>query len=481
LLSLILLVGFMLRIYHLGSTSLWFDEIDSAGRINYPITQMIKNLSDSPFPPLYYILMNFWIGIFGISEFSLRFPSLVFSVLSIILIFKLAKELFNQRVGLFAALLLSVSLYSIDYAREAKMYAMLWFFGLLSFYFFYKFTKDNKNRDLSLYIASTVISIYTLYAGFLFIIIPNVAFFLFFFNAKQLKKWLVAQMLIVLLYLPWVGFFIHAVVNRTEIEWIPKEADWYLQFFLILLTSIASAPFKVQQVNLHIKCIYVIYSYLFLCVYAFLFFSAFVRPNRKEEKSTISFMKKEYFLLAWAVIPIISLYLIHIFIFPILMVRYIGFINIPLIILFSRGLDRYSAKIKYPFLIFLLCLVSTCQLYPYYKSNLKSYITYPQDWRGLFRKINQEKGDNAFMTMSPDALTKTKHIYFSKAIKYYNNNQEIPPLTREEMDKSIHDNKYDSIFVIYYLAPEIDGEIQGYRLEKKVEEGTIGYFWFKKL
>ena len=102
--------------------------------------QVIKNLSVSHFPPLYYILMHLWVNIFGVSEISLRFPSLIFSVLSIFFIFKLTKALYDEEVGLISALLLSVSPYSINYAHDAKMYSMLWFLGILSFYYFYKFT-----------------------------------------------------------------------------------------------------------------------------------------------------------------------------------------------------------------------------------------------------------------------------------------------------------------------------------------------------
>ncbi|MFA5411681.1 MAG: glycosyltransferase family 39 protein, partial [Candidatus Omnitrophota bacterium] len=199
---LILIIGFLLRVYRLDGPSLWFDELLTLGSMDLPLIQIVKGAATLPFPPLYHIVTHLWVKTFGISEFSLRFPSLIFSLLSIFLIFKLAKELFGRQVGLLAALLLVISPYSIGYAREAKMYSMLWFFGLLSFYFFYKFTRDNKKRDLALYILSTLASIYTLYAGLFFIIVQNAVFFLLFFRRPQLKKWLLAQAIIILLYLP---------------------------------------------------------------------------------------------------------------------------------------------------------------------------------------------------------------------------------------------------------------------------------------
>lgn len=477
-LSLISIIGFLLRVYRLDRTSLWFDELSTLGRITSPLSQIINGSATLPFPPLYYILMHYWVKLFGISEFSLRFPSVLFSVFSIILIFELAKELFDRKVGLLAALLLSVSLYSIDFAREAKMYSMLWFFGLLSFYFFYKFTRGNKTRDLALYVLSTLTAIYTLYAGFLFIIAQNFIFFLLFFKRAQLKKWLAAQAIIALLYLPWPGIFISTMMNRRGvggIGWIPKDID-YLQFFLCLFAATTGITMRfISRWSI---------LALIICLYLFLLFSAFLR-NAKKGEQIANFTKNRYLLLAWIFIPIAGLYLVHIFILPVLISRYLGLIHIPLIIFFSIGLSRYSPKIKYVLATLLLYLVFTYQLYPYYKSNLKLCILPQQNWRSLLRQINAEKGDHALVAFSDAFSSRSeylfiKYCYFSKGIKYYNHNREIPILTRKELEKSIRDKQYDSVFLIYYTVPDIEGSIDGYRLEKKVKKGVIDYLWFKK-
>ena len=379
----ILIIGFLLRVYHLGSLRLWGDEMATALRIDRPIGQVIviRNSCLVPFPPLYYILLHYWAKVFGASEFSLRFPSVVFSMFSIIFIFKLSKELFNQKVGLISALLLSVSLYNIDFSREAKMYTMLWFLGLVSFYFFYKFIRDNKITDLILYIASTVASVYTLYSGFLFIIIQNAAFFLLFFNKKQLKRWLIAQLIIFVLYLPWLPVSIYSAKIWTR--WISRQGD-YLQFILDLFVAIASIPILIPVKHGIKEAIIILPSIL-------IFISAFFKSSKKRDGDSASFMRNEYLLLAWLLIPVIMLYLIHIFVIPILMARYISFIHIPFIILFSKGLDNYSAKTRYLVLVVLLYMIFSWQLNWYYKSNklfinnhaANNFLLYPWNNDGL--------------------------------------------------------------------------------------------------
>ncbi|MFA5411453.1 MAG: hypothetical protein WC321_06335, partial [Candidatus Omnitrophota bacterium] len=304
----------------------------------------------------------------------------------------------------------------------------------------------------------------TLYAGLFFIIVQNAVFFLLFFRRPQLKKWLLAQAIIILLYLPWIRLFIPVLPYWTGPQWI-AEGVHHFQFFYSLFQVIIGTMGTPRLIKVSI-----------IGLYLFLFISAFFAPGKKNN----------YFLLAWIVIPIISIYLVHFFLFPVLRPRYIGFVHIPLIILFSKGLDRYSAKIKYPILIFLLFFLFTCCFPRYYKFNLKLAIfPHREDWRGLFRQINAEKGDNTLIATLSNQFTENKYLYnmyfdFSKGIKYYNYSRQIPILTCEELEKSSRDKNYDSIFLVYYLTPGIECGIKGYRLEKRFKEGVIGYFHFKK-
>jgi len=458
-LLLILILGLFLRLYHLGVPSLWFDELMTAGRIDYPIIQMVKNLFVSPFPPLYYVLMHLWVSIFGVSEITLRFPSLIFSVLSIFFIFKLAKELYDKEVGLISALLLSVSPYSINYAQEAKMYSLLWFLGILSFYYFYKFTKDHHHKDLFLYILFTTLSIYTLYVGFLFMLAQNVSYFIF-FEKKQTKKWLLGQFIILLLYLPWIYIFIVNTLQRTGIKWIPPTKNY--------LKRIVSLFSDTMEVRLSKSFII---KYFFRGLYGFLMISALVSLRYKRDKAdTFHFTKREILILAWILVPLFAYLMIDILIYPILVTRYIGFIHIPLVILISRGASQYGLKVKWFLLGSLLLITFLGLLYPYYRYNLKAP---REEWRGLFNLIYQKPERNALL------LSESK--YLSKGAKYYNRGQELGLMKKGEIDQKWIDEHYESIFVIYrvFFKTEVK-EPFGYYLAEDYNGGAVGFLWFKK-
>jgi len=63
-------------------------------------------------PSLYIFLTVPFIKIFGLNEFATRLPAAIIGIATVLVVFYLVKEVFNQRVALIAALLLSISPHS---------------------------------------------------------------------------------------------------------------------------------------------------------------------------------------------------------------------------------------------------------------------------------------------------------------------------------------------------------------------------------
>ena len=93
---------------------------------------MLNNARETN-PPFYYVLLHFWVLVFGDSEFSLRFLSVGLGSVSIIAIYALGKLLFNKRAGIIAALILAVSVFHIQFAQEARGYTLTVLLTLISF------------------------------------------------------------------------------------------------------------------------------------------------------------------------------------------------------------------------------------------------------------------------------------------------------------------------------------------------------------
>ncbi|MBI2051773.1 glycosyltransferase family 39 protein [Candidatus Roizmanbacteria bacterium] len=133
---LIFVSAFVIRFISLDQ-SLWLDEATTANVVQqYGFAQIIQNFSPRDFhPPLYYLFMKAWTNMFGYSEIALRFPSIIFSLLSGWVVYLIAKRLANKKVALWAAVFFLFNPLIIYYSQEARMYMMATFLLTSTFYF----------------------------------------------------------------------------------------------------------------------------------------------------------------------------------------------------------------------------------------------------------------------------------------------------------------------------------------------------------
>lgn len=151
---LILILSFGLRLISLNQ-SLWLDEAISANVVkNYSYSDIITKFSPSDFhPPLYYLTLKTWTSVFGYDEISLRLPSIIFSLITIYLVFRF--------FGLNPSLLLALNPLYLYYSQEVRMYSLI---TLLVFCAFLAF----KSKKLLLYYLFTFLSLSTFYGSIFF-------------------------------------------------------------------------------------------------------------------------------------------------------------------------------------------------------------------------------------------------------------------------------------------------------------------------
>lgn len=103
----------------------------------------------------FYSLMNHYnTEIFGVSDFTMRMPSLIFNVLTVLLLFIFVRtHLKSDSLALLSAFLAAISPYFISYSQIARNYPVLAFFSLLSVHLLLLiFREEEKNkRPLFLY------------------------------------------------------------------------------------------------------------------------------------------------------------------------------------------------------------------------------------------------------------------------------------------------------------------------------------------
>lgn len=121
----ILFLASAVRFHRLGEQSLWYDEGVAYAHSLRALPELIPLLQRNVHLPAYFTLLGWWQDLTGSSEFALRALSALLSIVSVAWTYALGKRLFHPGAGLAAAALAALNSFSIYYAQEARMYAML--------------------------------------------------------------------------------------------------------------------------------------------------------------------------------------------------------------------------------------------------------------------------------------------------------------------------------------------------------------------
>jgi hypothetical protein len=182
LLGCILLTGTLLRLERLTHDGYWLDEFwsiylstgrgdalfdapsgvlyDPAPASNFvnapPWWRVWSGMHSAVHPPLYHIVLRWWIDGFSDSETSTRLLSTVFSLASIIIHFDIVRRTSGPWQALAPAMLMSVCLWPVHYSQVTRSYTMLVFLGLLAAWCITRIERDGPTlwRLILLFIAT---------------------------------------------------------------------------------------------------------------------------------------------------------------------------------------------------------------------------------------------------------------------------------------------------------------------------------------
>ncbi|MDD3678877.1 MAG: glycosyltransferase family 39 protein [Patescibacteria group bacterium] len=248
-----LIIGFVLRLYKITSSSIWHDEGYTMWLLKYDILGILERTARDVHPPGYYLMAKPWTIIFGSSEFSIRFLSLIFSLGIVYFVFKIIKEVWSEKAAFWASLFTALSPFMVRFGQEARMYGVVAFFTTLATYYLVKIIKEKNYKLLFLYVPSMLAAMYTQYYAF-FVIISHWVIFSFFtkgfWNFRWLSaiktkeglfnyKWWLANVALLVGYLPWFSVAYSQVTRVSDSYWIKPEWITFrtipnnvLQFFL---------------------------------------------------------------------------------------------------------------------------------------------------------------------------------------------------------------------------------------------------------
>lgn len=245
ILALIIILGAILRLYHLGFESIWLDEAYSISLSNVgTIGQVWDNAIAEMFPPLHFLILYFMHAL-GDSETLMRLPSAVAGILTIPLLYLTGARFFGKNEGLVAAFLLAVSPMHLFYSQEARPYALVVLLALASLYYFYTALTVGKRNDWALFILFSALAFYTHYyvvfvfvaEGLYFVVIKALELYRvgpgLIKDDKSIPMFIVSMVILLVLLSPLLIPFLNQAASRTS-----GEKGWGMQQSLGMVPDI---------------------------------------------------------------------------------------------------------------------------------------------------------------------------------------------------------------------------------------------------
>ncbi len=130
--AVVLLVALGLRVHRLHDVTAWYDEAAAWKTIQFSWSEMWQSIQQNVHPPIYYVLLKLWAGMWGETPVSLRGFSVLCGVLTVSVIGQIVREIARSGIetrratwiSLFAATLYAINPIAIEQAQQARMYTL---------------------------------------------------------------------------------------------------------------------------------------------------------------------------------------------------------------------------------------------------------------------------------------------------------------------------------------------------------------------
>ncbi len=327
------------RFWRLHDSCLWFDEIFSIHAASQPWTAILGFVSqDLIHPPLFYILLKFWISAGGEGLVWVRLFPFLFSAAALVPFYCLARDLKLRTSQLFLALLfLAVNGGLIKYAQEVRMYSVVLMLASFSVWLFVRFFYLGKNIWLLTIV--NVLLVYTHYFGWLLILSEILAIVLL--QRIKIRQTLIMTGIALVAFAPWIFAVFKAPPGSSglaqNIGWINAPGPLDVFNFVFDLVD----PFYFQASSIDAASMYV----FSLPILAILFAGAVVyiadwRSRDERERSNVLLLS------ILSVFPVLAAFVASwVFPYSIWGTRHLIFVFVPLAIVGALILTQTGHRI----------------------------------------------------------------------------------------------------------------------------------------
>ena len=241
LLTLILILGFFLRLYNLNFEDFWFDEQASfwVSDPNLSFDQTINrsNELDNGTGLVFNLILKNFFNIFGYNPDVGRILTSIIGTLSIPALGYLSFQIKKDYSFLLVIFLASINWYLISYSQELRFYSLLFLLSILSVIFYFKILENDLTKKIKFFncFLFITVSVFALTVHIFFFIITFTQIIFLLINFSKLKKnFFINLTCIILVPLIYSIIMIDSIILQLNIKdfWIRQvEIEFFINYF----------------------------------------------------------------------------------------------------------------------------------------------------------------------------------------------------------------------------------------------------------
>ncbi|MDO7899573.1 glycosyltransferase family 39 protein [Pseudomonas citrulli] len=238
-----MLLGAYLRLRNIAEDSLWLDELFSVA-VSQPensFFNVFEQTMNDVHPPFFQWVLWVFYKVFGFGEMIGRYLSAAFGIMLIPVMYLFGRQMFDVRVGLYAAWLAAINFYLITYSQETRSYELLVLLTVVSFVTFIRAMQTLEGVHVLVYSVMAAMLVSTHYFGFLVVFAQALLVLIGMLELpsgkRRLYRFGLAGFFILLCVVPQASYMRESV-GRGDF-WVPAPNDrFFVDLFILYFGSL---------------------------------------------------------------------------------------------------------------------------------------------------------------------------------------------------------------------------------------------------
>lgn len=115
-----------------GPPALWLDEALTVNIARLPLPKLFDALRHDGSPPLYYLALHYWMGVFGTGTRAVRALAALFSLATLPAAWRLGRAVGGRRVATALVVVMACNPFALRYGTENRMYSLVMLLATLA-------------------------------------------------------------------------------------------------------------------------------------------------------------------------------------------------------------------------------------------------------------------------------------------------------------------------------------------------------------